>query len=102
MSFKDDWVSSRRLFILRLLEEVDGEANESVIFLGCSHGGFARDTEADICADLNHLIKQRCITEEWLNASLRVLRIEQRGTDAAYGRITVDGVQHSRWGGPGK
>lgn len=96
-SFTNDWDASRRLFILRLLVEADGEANESVIFSSASKGGFARDPRDTIRQDINHLREVGCVGEAWLDGRLRVVRISERGEDAAYGRIGVAGVQRSRW-----
>jgi len=97
MSFKDDWDASRRLFILRLLVEVGGEANGSNIFRAVQQGGFARDSRDIVRADLDRLKKAHCISETWLNASVCVVRVTERGEDAAYGRVEVEGVETSRW-----
>ena len=97
MSFLEDWIASRRLFILRLLVEVNGTANEGVIYKAILNGGFARDSRDDIRQDLDHLKRNGCTTEEWLNDSLRVVTLTERGEDAAYGRVEVAGVERSRW-----
>lgn len=97
MSFRDDWIASRRLFILRLLAEVNGEANEGVIYKAMTRGGFVQDSRDDLRSDLDHLKRQACTTEEWLNDSLRVIRVTERGEDAAHGRVEVAGVERSRW-----
>jgi hypothetical protein len=96
-TFDQEWVASRRQFILRLLVEVGGEANESVLFKGVQHGGFARDSRDTVRQDLDHLKQLGCTTEDWLNDTLRVVTITERGEDAAYGRIDVAGVERSRW-----
>ena len=97
MSFRDDWIASRRLFILRLLVEVDGEANESNIWRAVQQGGFTRDSRDDVRGDLDHLREMGCISEHWFG-TLRVARITTpRGEDAAHGRIEVAGVERSRW-----
>lgn len=97
MSFRDDWIASRRLFVLRLLAEVGGQANEGVIYKALTKGGFAQDSRDDLRQDLDHLKKTGCTAEEWLNDSLRVVKVTERGEDAAYGRIAVSGVERSRW-----
>ena len=97
MSFKDDWIASRRLFILRLLVEVGGAANEGVIYKAITKGGFAHDSRDDLRRDLDHLKAKGCTHEEWLNDSLRVVTVTERGEDAAYGRVEVLGVETSRW-----
>lgn len=96
MTFADDWAASRRLFILRLLVEVR-EANESVIYKAATKGGFSIDTRDTIREDLDHLRKMGCSTEEWLSHSLRVVKITERGENAAYGRVAVAGVEQSPW-----
>lgn len=97
MSFRDDWNASRRLFILRLLVEVGGEANESNIARAAFQGGFTRDTREDIRADLDRLRELRCITEEYFDARVCVVKVTRRGDDAAHGRVEVAGVEQSRW-----
>jgi len=97
MSFEKDWIASRRLFILRLLVEVGFEANEGVIFKATERGGFARDTRDDLRQDLDHLVKTGCLTQTWLNGSLRVVKLTERGEDAAHGRVAVEGVERTRW-----
>lgn len=96
MTFRDDWVSARRVFILRLLVKTDGEANESIIFAALEHGGFSRDSRDAYRADLDHLRQQSCISEEWFD-DMRVVRITERGQMAAQGRLEVAGVQRSSW-----
>ena len=97
MSFRDQWIASRRLFILRLLVEVDGEANESNVFRAVQQGGFARDTREDVRADLDHLREARCITEQYFDGRVCVVKITPRGEDAAHGRVEVAGIERSRW-----
>lgn len=96
-SFAEDWVKSRRQFILRLLVEIGGETSESNIYKACQRGGFSRDTRDDIRKDLDHLKAMGCTTEDWFNESLRVVTVTERGEDAAYGRIEVAGIERSRW-----
>ena len=96
VSFAETWVASRRLFLLRLLVEVDGEANESNLYKGAVRGGFARDPREAIRTDLDHLVKHRLATEDWLG-DVRVVKLTERGEECAYGRIAVEGVEKSRW-----
>lgn len=97
MSFRDDWIASRRLFILRLLVEVGGEANESNIARAAFQGGFARDTREDIRSDLDHLREMRCIAETYFDDRVCVVKITSRGEDAAHGKVQVAGAERSRW-----
>jgi len=96
MRFQDTFVASRRLFLLRLLVESGGSANGSILWRAATSAGFAQTGRADLATDLDHLAASGCTRDEWLG-ELRVVTLTDRGEDAAYGRITVDGVEHSRW-----
>jgi len=96
MTFTDDFIGSRRLFILRLLSERDGEIIESLIFKGALRGFHSGTSRDDIRADLDHLKSQR-LTEETWHEGVCLVRLTDRGDDAAYGRVQVAGVEHSRW-----
>ena len=96
MNLKEGWVAARRLFLLRLLVEVGGSANESVLRTAARAGGFARSSADDIRTDLDHLHALGCITEEW-HGRLRVVTLTERGEDAAWGRVAVEGVEHAVW-----
>lgn len=95
-SFSETWAASRKLFILRLLVETGGEANESVIALAARQGGFGQTPRAEIGADLDHLHRLGATIEEWIG-TMRIVRVTERGDDIAYGRIKVSGVEHSPW-----
>ena len=97
MSIRDDFAASRRLFILRLLIEGGGSANASVIYRAALHAGVGCRTREDIGADLDHLKRHGCITDDWLDEAVRVAEITDRGEDVAYGRIGIPGVDQSRW-----
>lgn len=97
MSFAEDRVKSRRLFLLRLLVEARREANESVLYGQMRRGGFSFDSRDDIRRDLDHLRERRCTTEEWLLPEVCVVTLTRRGEDAAFGRVEVDGVECSVW-----
>jgi len=97
MSVKDDFDASRRCWLLRLLVEVNGSANSSVIYRAAMHAGVGCNTRDDIGADLDHLKRHGCITDEWLDEAVRVATITDRGEDAAYGRVEIPGVDRSRW-----
>jgi len=96
MTFRDDWIAARRVFILRLLSRSDGEANEQVICTALEHGGFGRDTRDAFRADLDHLRQMGCLTEDWFE-DVRVVTLTERGTMAAEGRVVVLGVEQSPW-----
>jgi hypothetical protein len=95
-SFSETWAASRRLFILRLLIETGGEANESVIALAARQGGFGQTPRDEIAADLDHLHRLGATTEEWIG-TMRIARVTERGDDIAHGRVKVAGVEHSLW-----
>lgn len=97
MSIKDDFDTSRRCWLLRLLIEVNGSANASVIYKAALHAGVGCNTRDDITEDLDHLKRHGCITDEWLDGAVRVATITDRGEDAAYGRVEIPGVDRSRW-----
>ena len=99
--FRADLIGSRRTFILRLLVDADGYANESILM---KHALKANPTASrdDIQADLTHLISIGCVSEEWIETpngatAIRNISITPRGEDAAYGRLAVPGVWRSRW-----
>lgn len=98
-SFAESWTAARRLFILRLLVELGGEANEGVITSAARSGGFRQTAHDDIIADLDHLRRAGATAEEWID-TLRIARITERGEDIAYGRIAAGGVQHEIWRRP--
>lgn len=89
--------ASRRLFILRLLVTSGASANESVIASLTIHGGFAQASRDDIRQDLDILKARGCTTETWFDDVVRVVTLTERGEDAAYGRVTVAGVDCSPW-----
>lgn len=100
MTFNDDWVGARRVFILRLLAKVGAETPADVIFTALEHGGFARDRRAAYRADLEHLSAEECISADVDDALM--ITLTDRGRMAAEGRLSVPGVEQSRWRqGPG-
>lgn len=95
-SFAENWAAARRLFILRLLVELGGEANDGVIASAVRWGGFRQTAREEIRADLDLLQRLGALTEEWLD-TLRIVRVSERGEDIAFGRIAVAGVEHAVW-----
>lgn len=90
-------VPKRRTFILRLLVTMGSTANESVIASAVSQGGFSRSTRDDVRKDLDLLKEKGCTTEDWFDDTVRVVKVTERGEDAAYGRIDVAGIDKSTW-----
>ena len=76
--------------------ELGGEGNEGVLRSAARNGGFERDPASAISDDLAHLVKHGCLSETWMGP-IRVVRLTDRGEDAAYGRIDVEGVEKARW-----
>ena len=94
--FKDAWIAVRRTFLLRLLVELGGEANDGVLRSAARQGGFERDPAGAIAADIDHLVQHGCLTDTWVG-TIRVVSLTVRGEDAACGRVAVEGVEKSRW-----
>lgn len=96
MSFDAAIAASRRLAILRLLAEAEGNANESVIRAGLGMLGFKgrTATEGDVRADLDLLRDAGLVLHDWYGGRVLVAEITRRG--AAYLRREVepiDGVE---------
>lgn len=91
-TYAETLAESRRLAILRLLKELRGSANESVIHAGAEQLGFRRDSRQTIRDDLTHMVKHGLLKEEWFN-DLMVVTITSRGLEASEGRISVVGVK---------
>lgn len=94
--FAEIYVKQRRLFVLRFLVELGGDANEGVIYSAVQRGGFGQTSRDGLRSDLDHLSKMGCTHEEWLG-DLRVARVTERGEDIAYGREACAGVEHTVW-----
>lgn len=93
MKFRETWIASRRLALLRLLREAGGAANESVLRQGLSALGFNRETREDIRADLNLFREAGLVTQDWFENRLVVATLTDRGLDVAAGRIEVEGIE---------
>jgi len=95
MTLAEAWKATRRQTMLRLIDKVGGSANETVLCVALENAGFHRDPRSEFRDDLDYLVRQRCLTEEW-NDDMRVVTLTERGGDAATGRIHVTGVAHDR------
>lgn len=94
MSFKDFVTEDRRLFILRLLMDIGGSANESVIYDGCRAAGHRRGVTRDVVrSDLDWLRQRHLVTFEWYDDIVLVAVLTQRGEDVALGDAEVTGVK---------
>lgn len=95
-TFAEKFAAARRQWILRFLVEAGGVANDSVVVSAARAGGFEQTAAVTIRADLDHLEKAACITQEWID-KVRVVKVSEKGEDVAYGRISVDGVEALPW-----
>ena len=96
MSLRDAMIAARRLAVLRLLAECDGELNEAVIRSALRRIGFGLAGADDVRGDLDHLAEAGCLMPRW-EGRLRVVALTERGEDAAFGRVVIDGVEHAPW-----
>ncbi|HLY54523.1 MAG TPA: hypothetical protein VKS60_03130 [Stellaceae bacterium] len=96
MSLRDAMIAARRLMLLRLLAECDGELNEAVIRSALRRSGFGLASADDVRSDLDHLAEAGCLTPRW-EGRLRVVTLTERGDDTAHGRVAIDGVEHAPW-----
>lgn len=94
MSFKDFVTEDRRLFILRLLMDIGGSGNESVIYTGCRAAGHRRGVTRDVVrADLEWLRTRHLVIFEWYEDTVLVAILTSRGADVASGDVEVEGVK---------
>lgn len=91
-SFAETLAESRRLAILRLLKEIGGSSNESILHAGTEQLGFRRESRTTIRDDLSMMVKHGLLKEEWFN-DLMVVTITSRGVEVTEGRISVPGVK---------
>ena len=94
--FAEKFDAARRQFILRLLVEIGGQANESVLMSAARRGGFEATPFSELRIDLDKLAKLGCVAEDWID-SLRVVKITDLGEDAAHGRVSLEGVEAMPW-----
>lgn len=95
MSYMDFIAAHRRLFVLQLLVEVGGTASEDIVYQGVRQGfrpikGVTRDV---IRADLDWLHHRHLLTYEWLDDTMLVVELTERGGHVVTGDIEVEGVK---------
>src|ERR1051326_7205478 len=84
----------RRLVILRLLIEVGGSANESVLKDGLEQlGDFAGLTRGTVREHMHFLADRGLIKLTWFGDKVAAAKITVRGVKIAEGRDTVEGVK---------
>lgn len=92
MNYAEHLAADRRLCILRVLTELNGSANESVLHDALEHLGHRKQPRDAIREDITYLGDRGLIVIEWAG-HLQVCTITRRGVDAAEGRIEVQGVK---------
>lgn len=95
MSYRDFIAEHRRLFVLQLLAEVGGSASEDITYQGVRRGfrpvkGVTRDV---IRADLEWLRDRHLLSFEWLEDTMLVVQLSERGGYVVSGDVEVEGVK---------
>ena len=83
--------ASRRLCVLRLLDDYSGSLNSSVIETSLRAYAFVVDRDL-VLDDLRWLEARRLVTSEALKRTLLVVKLSSRGERAARGDERVAGV----------
>ena len=94
-AFNETLDQSRRLYLLQLLAEAGGSANESILRQACRAGFHAHGmTRQRIRDDLAWLEDRGCVRRTWLEGDvLLIASLTDRGEDASRGDVRVPGVQ---------
>lgn len=93
MSFENQLKEEMRLVILRLLNELPSyRGNSSTLHSGLNHWGlsFSRD---QVKTELHWLKEQGCITIEFDNPDVIVVKLTERGQDVVEGRAKIYGIK---------
>lgn len=98
-SYFEHLTFDRRLVILRLLKQTAGYGNDSVLLQGVRLVGHVAVTREEIRADLNFLKDRDLIEIEFINETVMVAKLRERGLDVVEGRIAVEGVKKPTIGG---
>ena len=92
-SYRTALTENRRGYILRILDEAGGACNETVLRDACRAGfqphGVTRDLIRD---DIEWLRRHGCIVVEWVDETLALPRLTERGRDTAGGHLVINGV----------
>lgn len=83
---------SRRLAILRLLHEIGGGSNDSVIHTAVEELGFRRESRQTIRDDLSMMESNGLVRVSW-HHDLMVVDLTRRGVEVSEGRVTVAGIK---------
>ncbi len=96
--FAEKLTEDRRLVLLRLLSEQNGQtANSSVLTMGLNHLGIVVERH-QVVDDLRHLQLHGLIQLEQVIETVYVARLLGRGEDVVSGLLTVAGVSRARRG----
>lgn len=93
MSFENKLKEEMRLVMLRLLNELPSyRGNSSTLHSGLAHWGlsFSRD---QVKTELYWLKDQNCVDIELDTSAVVVVKLTERGQDAAEGRQRIHGIQ---------
>lgn len=90
--YKEFLARQRRLCLLRVLAEVNGTANDSVLHTTLEAFGFRRHARDVIHDDIRFLKANGLVTDEWVRSVL-IVHITKRGVDVAEGREEVEGIE---------
>ncbi len=95
MSYRDFIAEHRRLFALQLLAEIGGSASEDIVYQGVRQGfrpikGVTRDV---IRADLDWMHNRHLLSYEWLDDTMLVVGLTERGAYVVSGDVEVEGVK---------
>ena len=94
MNFEQTLAQDRRLAMLRILLEVNGEANESVLCSGLESIGHSRMlTRENVRGDLRFLETAGAIRLSWFDGRIAVAHLLIRGEEIAKGKIVVEGIK---------
>lgn len=100
MSFAEETAASRRLAMLRVLREMDGRANESVLATSLRHLGFQGRALGDgVRSDLAWLAERDLLTTSLYGDTIMVGEITRRGLALLAREIPpVDGLAYPKIG----
>jgi hypothetical protein len=87
----------RRLALLRCLVRLGGDMNETALLrVMRALEGYGDCSHDDLRADLDHLVRAGATRDRWVGP-MRIPSLTERGEDAAWGRVAIEGVPHERW-----
>lgn len=96
--FQNVITENRRLAILRILNDVGGSANDSILHTSLEQLGFRRLSRDTVKDDVTFLHERTCVSIEWLS-HIMVASITARGVEVANGMQRVEGITVPALGG---